>query len=292
MDRSKLRNTLSEHVPETIKYVMRKVLAGLHELNRPIHAYLHRTYPKVLQTSIPKSGTHLLNQVLEGIGYWCYKNQPFNPNIDVSYEAKIIIPHLSRLCSGEYFTEHLTWNDQIERILLDAGFKILCIYRDPRATAVSAAIWIPKVRSHWTGDYYRRNLPSLHERVIALLDGIPDNESPNGIGLCPWPDLYDKFLPWKESPAVFSVSFENLIGPRGGGSTQIQMSTIEGILGYITPKCSQELACRLATKVYNPSVVTFHKGQINSWRAQIDRNTESILNQRLARQVVEWGYEI
>lgn len=289
--RAQLRRSLSKYTPDSIKRIKRSVMSGLHELNRPIHGYLYKTYPKVLQTSIPKSGTHLLNQVLEKTGYRLYKNQPFNPYIVIDYEPNGILPHLSHVLPGEYFIEHLAWHEDTERILLDARFKVVFIYRDPRATAVSWCHHMAKEGLRYPLHEHYKRLPNLKERIAATLEGIPDHYSTNMIGMCPWPDLYDHFLPWRKSSAVFSISFEDLIGSRGGGSDETQLSKIEGILKYLGCRHNHESACRLAKQIYNPSVGTFRTGQFDAWRAEIDELTEALLNEKLARQLAEWGYK-
>ncbi len=292
--RTQLRRSLSKYVPNSIKRIKhrvnRAVRSGLGELYRPIHAYRYRTYPKVLQTSIPKSGTHLLMMALEGIGYRVYKHQPFNPYINVNYAPSDIQPHLSRVLSGEYFTEHLTWKEKCEKILLNSNFKIVFIYRDPRATAISWCHHLVK-GTRLPFRHYLRELPDLKSRIVATLEGIPDECSRNGVGMCSWPALYDLFLPWKKSPAVFSVSFEELVGSKGGGSDEEQLHTLENLFTYLDCVRSHELACRIAKKIYDPSAATFWTGQCDAWRAEIDELTEALLNEKLARQLAEWGYE-
>lgn len=288
---TKLRRTLSKYVPNSIKRVRRSVLSGLNQLYRPIHAYQYRSYPKVLQTSIPKSGTHLLRMVLEGIGFSPYALQPFNPYIAIDYEPSGILPHLSNTLPGEYFTEHLPWKKQVEEFLCDAGFKILFMYRDPRATAVSWCHHMTKGGTILPFHEYYQGLSNFHKKITTTLEGIPNNCSANEVAMCPWPEFYDHFLPWKKSPAVFSVSFEDLIGSKGGGSDERQLRTIKGIFDYLGCSLSHEAACRVAEQVYNPSVSTFRKGQIDAWRNEIDEATETLLNEKLAKQLVEWGYK-
>ena len=109
--------------------------------------------------------------------------------------------------------------------------------------------------------------------------------------MCPWPDIYDHFLPWKNSPAVLTVSFENLVGSRGGGSDQRQLETIGRILDHLGDKRSHDAALRIAKRIFNPSGSTFRKGQIDGWRDEVAPQTEALLNKTLVRQLAEWGYE-
>ncbi len=288
---TQLRTSISKYVPKTIKSIKRAVFSGLHELNRAIRGNLHRNHARVLQISIPKSGTHLLNQLLEGAGYQLYRNQPFNPDSLVNYDPRAIRPHLAQLYPDEYFIEHLVWQDEMERILVEAGIKVLFIYRDPRATVLS---WchhmVTDGRIHPLHEYYRQ-LPSLRDRIIATLARLPDRHSGVEIGISPWAELYDQFLPWKHSKTVFSLSFEDLIGSRGGGSDETQLSTIERILKHLGHQNSSEIALRLARKLFNPSVSTFRKGMCDAWRSELDAGTQALLDETLRRQLVEWGYK-
>lgn len=232
-----------------------------------------------------------MRMVLEGIGLRPYALQPFNPHIAIDYETSGILPHLSNTLPGEYFTEYLTWQKQVEEFLCDAGFKILFIYRDPRATAVSWCHHMTKGGTILPFHEYYQGLSNFYKKITTTLEGIPNNCSVNEVAMCPWPEFYDHFLPWKKSPAVFSVSFEDLIGTRGGGSDERQLRTIKGILRYLEVKRSHEAVCRIAEQIYNPSVSTFRKGQVDAWRNEIDEATETLLNEKLAKQLVEWGYK-
>jgi sulfotransferase family protein len=290
----KIQRHLSKYVPNSVKDIIRAVTRQvpptLWELYRPIHGYFYRRYPKVLQTSIPKSGTHVLRMVLEKIGYRPYALQPFNPYIAIDYEPSGILPHLSKTLPGEYLIEHLTWQKQVEEFLCDAGFKILFIYRDPRATAVSWCHHMTRGGTILPFHKHYQGLSNLHSKITTTLEGIPSC-SAGGVAMCPWPEFYDHFLPWKKSPAVFSVSFEDLIGSRGGGSDERQLRAIKGICDYLGCSLSHEVACRVAEQVFNPSVSTFRRGQIDAWRAEVDEATEAVLNDKLAKQLAEWGYK-
>ncbi len=286
----KLRTIVSKYTPKSIKYVKCGVLSGFHQLRRPIHAYRHRIRPKILQTSIPKSGTHLLNQVLELSGYWLYKNQPFNPYVDTGYEPSALRPHLTKLFPGEYLIEHLTWQQGIEGILAEENVKTLFIYRDPRATAISYSHFIAKKNiSHPHHPFYKQ-LDSLEARIDATLNGVGIDEPIGGIKAVPWGELYDRFLPWKKSPEVCSVSFEELIGSKGGGSDEKQLEKIVEILSNLGFLNAETLAPVIASEVFNPRVPTFRKGRCDSWRDEISSETADMLTQEFARQLQDWGY--
>ncbi len=275
--------TLRRMIPPRIRASLRLAL-------RNARALMHPSHPPVLLTSVPKAGTHLLTSLLHRLGYTLYANQPFNPNVIVDYNPAEFRPHLQRVLRGEYILEHLTWKKETEEIMRALNMKVLFVYRDPRATAVSFAHYLAEMNSTHRLSAYFRSLPGTDERVMATLKGIPDYESSNGFGRAPLAALYDNFLPWKNSTAAYSMAFEDLVGERGGGSRNRQFEAIAGVIRYLGLGMDERKLGRIASGVFNEKSMTFRSAQCDSWRRDIRDEIAAAMDRDLARQLREWGY--
>jgi len=243
-------------LPEPLKSCARN-------LRRSFRAWRHPAYPRVFLNSIPKAGTHLLTTLLERMDYHLYWNQPFNPNLLLDYDSSEFRPHLKNVLPGEYIVEHLPWQRGGEDILNEFGFKIVFVYRDPRASAISFARYVGEQHRYHRLHRYFASLPDLDARVRATLDGISGDKSKNGHGRVPHAELYDSFLPWKNSPTVFSVSFEALVGERGGGSSEVQRKAVADFFAHLGIEGDDQKIRRVAESVFNEQSATFRSAQIS-----------------------------
>lgn len=260
------------------------------DLRRFVHSRMHPSYPRVFLNSIPKAGTHLLTTLLERMGYLLYWNQPFNPDLLLDYATSNFRPHLQRVLPGEYIVEHLPWQKSAEEIFSEFHCRIVFVYRDPRASAVSFARYVGEQHRHHRLHRYFASLPDLDSRVRATLDGIPDEKSKNGHGRPAHGVLYDSFLPWKHSESAFSISFEALVGERGGGSAEEQRNAVRGFFTHLGIKGDDEKIRRVAESVFNEQSATFRSAQIDGWRREVSPDTAALLDASLKKQISQWGY--
>ncbi|MBI3736383.1 sulfotransferase domain-containing protein, partial [Candidatus Sumerlaeota bacterium] len=246
-------------------------------------AILSGSRSKVYQTSIPKSGTHLLSRALEAFGFSLGLHQPFrDPNPLLNFNPEELRGHARRIFRGEYILEHLTWKKEAEEILLGEGLKIVFIYRDPRAAAVSYAHLGPHMNEHHPLFAHFNSLDGFKGRLRATLDGVPGKFARDGVGRCAWGELMDAFLPWRNSANVFSVRFEDLVGPGGGGETDRQREVLAGLAARLGLPDAARRAEEAAGKIFDKSALTFRVGHRDAWRSEVDAETLDWLNQALA----------
>ncbi len=261
----------------------------LRPLYREVRSFARRDLPPVLQISMPKAGTYLGASILNHLGYRQLAHQPFNPDVKMECDAEELRPHLNRIMSGEYVTEHLPWSREIENEIARSGIKLIFIHRDPRSVCLSFAHFADRPEHHFY-DYYH-SLPTIREKVMATLDGVPDEKSRTGHGRAPLGVIFDRFHPWLNSPIVHSASFEELIGPAGGGSAEKQLIAVAGLVKFLGLKADAGRVQDLADRAFDRRSVTFRSGQSDAWRCELDPETVKILNHRLSPQLQAWGYQ-
>lgn len=204
--------------------------------------------------SIPKSGSHLLYKLAEVLGY-----------------ALGIFPEEFPRPGQWYFLEYFNSHTVARDFFVDSSFRrapwsnthhafastpVLFIYRHPLDVLVSEANYYHREsKSVFAG--YLSGL-SLEQRVDRLLDD-------------PWllgsiRDRVGGFIPWLEFPNVIPVSFEELVGPDGGGDREDQLRLIWSLqLKLQVPGAPSAFADR----VFDRGSPTFFQGRIGTWRSSL-----------------------
>jgi hypothetical protein len=91
-------------------------------------------------------------------------------------------------------------------------------------------------------------------------------------------------------PNVCKTSFEELVGPRGGGSVEAQQRTLTRVFDFlgITGTEPAEVAGRL----FNPDVFSFYRGQIGGWREAYTPALQPLVEKRFGDVLRAYGYEL
>ena len=100
----------------------------------------------------------------------------------------------------------------------------------------------------------------------------------------------ESLLPWQSNTNTCTVFFEHLVGPRGGGSLEMQLKTLARIAEHLNISCSQQELQTMATKVFGGSQ-TFRKGAIGSWKAYLKEEHRSIFKELMGPRLISLGYE-
>ncbi|MDE3046356.1 MAG: hypothetical protein KGJ02_06910, partial [Verrucomicrobiota bacterium] len=94
---------------------------------------------------------------------------------------------------------------------------------------------------------------------------------------------------WLQDPNIIVIRFEDLIGPRGGGSLEAQRRiylTLATHLGYtLTLEQIDEIA-----KNSFGGTWTFRNGQIEEWKTAYSESNKALFNQLFGWTLVDFGY--
>lgn len=163
--------------------------------------------------------------------------------------------------------------------------RIILNYRDPRDVLLSMVNFLtagtPKQLGLF-GDHrvyaeILRTANTLDERItMALTD--PSFPGANAFERALW--LY-------RHPRTCSISFEELVGPRGGGSTQAQTAAIRRVIEFLDAPGDPEA---ISHKIFNPESQTFHRGQIGQWREHFSTEHLALCEARLGAMIKMFGY--
>lgn len=253
----------------------------------------------VLCNSFPKSGTHLLSQILmqlDNIRYWddIVSVQALT---GVMNTKKHISYKLGSAPAGSLIRSHLMHCPEVLSVLEERPYKKFFIFRDLRDVALSHANWVMKEKAIFLNDIYTNYLSSPDERLMASIIGTPLG-TPFGSNLSQ-PSIGEDFLRWKgwlNDSETCCVKFEDLVGSRGGGCDEKRLKTLKRILKHLDVNLNDtEIETKFSLEVLSPeSSHTFRKGQkgaIGGWRAHFNEEHKSSFKQVAGNLLVELNYE-
>ena len=236
-------------------------------------ARLHRKYgsinsPVLFANSFPKSGTHLLTQVLAGFA----KFGPFHVtglNAVTMFDgptgtprpAKEIQMALARLRPGDIGYGHLHATPDITAALCRDGVAPYFILRDPRDVVVSHVFYVTQLEpNHVHHRYYTEELNTFEERLSVSILGRPDFENP-------FPDIYGRFEPyigWLDQPEMLLLRFEEFIFDRDETLEKVLNHAIRR--GFTYSGDIDHAVNALAKTIAPENSPTFRRGKVGGWK--------------------------
>lgn len=284
--------------PDLKQYAKQQARNARHQVRRAAVLVQNRRFtltgiPVLFANSFPKSGTHLLSQILVGftkIGPAVNCGLPvittYSNITGQQHPVKEIVAAVKRLKPGDIGLGHLHAFPEIVNILCTSGYAAFFILRDPRDVVVSHVYYVTEMEpDQFHHDYYTYHLQSFDERLSTSILGLPDSQAP-------FPNIADRFAPfvdWLDHPEVLTLHFENLINDKvaeirtiiehavqRGFPLQIPMDqAIQTLLSAIDPKRSP----------------TFRSGKSGGWRDKFSAEHRSLFKQVAGDLLIQLGYE-
>ncbi len=218
----------------------------------PITSRYFRNQPLFL-ISIPKAGTHLLFELVKNLGY----------TSGISFSDVLrsghwygLDPQDTHTEAKHFFIENVRRSHFGHRYHPFPQIPGLFIYRNPLDILLSEAHYY-----HHPGNAaYSGLLESLtlEQRLLRFLD------DPYLLG-----SLRDRicgFTAWLDAKNIIPVSFEELIGGKGGGDDQVQEMLIWSIMLKLQIPGDP---VALGKALYNPKAITFNKGKIGRYLEEL-----------------------
>ncbi len=106
--------------------------------------------------------------------------------------------------------------------------RTVCILRDPRDVAVSQLHYIKRLKKHPIHEAFM-GLPSDSERLMLCIRGGELGER----RMLSLDERYRRFSGWAEDGGSVVVRFEDLVGPRGGGSEEAQVGAVRAVAEHV-----------------------------------------------------------
>jgi hypothetical protein len=280
-----MKNRL-KHNLKIARWQMRRAAAAL----RWGPAALQHT-PALLGNAMPKSGSHLIYQVIQGLA----RLGPFvNPGLppvnrdeqNNKLDSAAVLANLKRMRPGDIAYGYIHAREPYLSLLSAPGRACIFVYRDPRDTIISHVFYATQMHpGHGMHIYYNQTLKTMEERINAAILGVQEP----GAELASIRSKYEDYIGWLEQPAVLCLRFEDLILNQAqalgqvldhlqqrGFTLRMERSRAIGLLGQaIAPKKSG----------------TFRKGKPGNWQEHFTESNKALFKETAGDLLVRLGYE-
>jgi hypothetical protein len=247
--------------------------------------------PVLLGISFPKSGTHLLDQILLGFS----KVAPYSKRLHSFYaeyegesgrkrEAEQALAWLDSLRPGDIASAHLFARPEAIRRVNSAKFVTYFIFRDPRDVVVSHVFYVTDMEARHVHHQFYASLPDFASRLNASILGRPDAD-------VEFPDIATRFAPylgWLDCPEVLTIHFEDLINERGATLSRI-LDHLEGRISLPAPR--QAILDALESSINPKRSPTFRSGKTGEWKKHFSDEHKRIFKDVAGDLLIRLGYE-
>ena len=263
----------------------------VHNRNRLLALTVHRMKGdrhRCFANTIPKAGTHLIERCL-----WLMPGiHPAGCHLRAGSgkDVRNMLWFLRLIGQGCFVTAHLAFSEERLSILESLGYRHILLIRDPRDVAVSLAFFLARPaepfsrKANIANRSFFRNLRSMDERITVAITGEPS------IALPSLDQKYETYLPWVEHGSLL-VKFEDLVGPRGGGSLERQIVSIMRMASHLGIMLSEKQAAEIADRCYSTRSMTYRRGLIGDWRNHFRQEHKTLLKEQAGRWLIKLGYE-
>jgi len=249
--------------------------------------------PVLFANSFPKSGTHLLTQILDGftqIGPAVNSGLPAVVTYDGfsghQRQVQEILADLQRLLPGDIAYGHVHALPEIIAYIAKARFAFYFILRDPRDVVVSHVHYVTDMETnHIHHHYFKNELSSFDERLSASIQGRPELE-------IDFPNIRQRFEPfmgWLDQPNILTLRYEDFILERKLTLAQVLDFAIQR--GFPL-QMEREIALeRLENSIDPQRSPTFRTGKAGGWKVQFTEAHKQLFKDISGDLLIRLGYE-
>jgi hypothetical protein len=247
--------------------------------------------PAVLGNAMPKSGSHLIIQVLQGLTrVGPFVNPGFPPVNRAEDNRKLdgtaILKNIEQMEAGDIRYGYIHARQPFIAALTNPGKAMVFVYRDPRDMLVSHVFYATQMHpGHGMHRYYTEVLSSMEERLNAAIQGVDEE----GAELSNVKQRYLNYLGWLEIPDTLCLRFEDLVLD--------QEASFNRLLSYLESRgmnlqVSQATAIgALKSSIAPHKSGTFRKGKPGSWREYFTPQNKRLFKEVAGDLLIQMGYE-
>lgn len=282
------------HNLRLLRWRARRLSAGM----RHGPASLSRS-PVLFGNSVPKSGTHLLAQILSSfpkIGLAVERGMgpilTFERQTGRQRTAHEILIDLHRLDAGDLCFGHVIAAPEILDNWRQDKIAHYFMLRDPRDVVISHAFYIADKATQNVHHAYYKSLTNLEDRIRVSILGRPDWEGN-------FPDIrarYDLYLGWLDYPLAMASSaeicllrFEDFLRAREENLKKM-LAYAEGRGFQLSMSHPQAIAV-LSEAIQPKKSFTFRKGEAGNWREHFTPEHKKLFKDVAGNLLIQLGYE-
>jgi hypothetical protein len=250
-----------------------------------------REAPPVFGNSKPKSGSHLLLQVLGGFTrIMPYRYVEAGPVRTITKdgrrrEADEILSELKRLPEGVIGWGYLEATAANVAYLAAGGRVNYFMYRDPRDMLVSQVFFAADMYEEHGMHAYYNSLPDFGSRLKVAITGIDRD----GLYMVSVKQRYEGVFQWLEQKNVMCIRFEDLVDRRDA-TLQAMLAEVEKT-GYQIPAPREKALSVLVEAIRPAKSRTFRSGKTGGWRDHFTDEHKKLFKDVAGDLLVRLGYE-
>ncbi len=270
-----------------VRWRLRRITTGVHYGRSVLEQA-----PILFGNSVPKSGTHLLVQVLLAFPRIGPAVDPgkgpiltFVSSTGRQRSPAELLKELNALSPGDLGFGHVISSPEIMERWCQPGVAHFFILRDPRDVVVSHAFFIADKAQDNVHHAYYQSLSSLDERLQVSILGRPDWEGD-------FPTIrqrFEAYLGWLECPWVCCLRFEDFITQRS--ESLAKMLDYAGERGFKLSVSRQQAIQTLADAIDPGRSNTFRAGRIGDWQKHFTGEHKRLFKEVSGDLLVRLGYE-
>lgn len=251
----------------------------------------YRRRPPLLANSFPKSGTHLLMQILEALPGNRYFGSFIASTPSITFREHSAAAHLNRinrLVPGELAGAHIFYDPAYAETLARLNVAHFFVYRDPRDVAVSEAHYLAHMnRWHRMHRYFAR-LETDAERISASILGMSPTECPydfQDIG-----KRFARYRGWLDRNDVCALRYEDLIAAdRADTLNRVASFYADHTQGGHHDRAA--LIASIEANIQPQKSHTFRSGRAGGWQKAFKPEHKEQMKAVAGTLLVELGYE-
>ncbi len=250
--------------------------------------------PPVFGNSKPKSGSHLLLQILNGftriMPYRYVDAEPIR-TIDKDGGRRTegeILADLRAIPGGVIGWGYLEATKENASFLTDAGRVNYFIYRDPRDMLVSQVFFATDMHEEHGMHNYYNSLPDFGARLNVAITGIDQN----GLKMVSVKQRYEGVFQWLDASRqknVMCIRFEDLINNRDA-TLNTMLDEVEKT-GYKIPTPREKALSVLVDAIQPKKSHTFRSGKTGGWKQHFTEEHKKLFKDVAGDLLVKLGYE-
>lgn len=247
--------------------------------------------PPIFGNSKPKSGSHLLLQILDGFTrIMPYRYVNAEPVRTITKDGKRktkeeILDELKSIPNGVIGWGYVDATPENASFLTSSGRVNFFIYRDPRDMLISQVFFATDMHEEHGMHAHYKSLPDFGERLKVAITGIEQD----GLKMVSVKQRYEGVFAWLAEKNVMCIRFEDLINNR--------VATLSSMLdeveraGYKIPIRREKALSILVEAIQPRKSHTFRSGKTGGWKGYFTKEHKKLFKDVVGDLLIKLGYE-
>jgi hypothetical protein len=247
--------------------------------------------PPVLADSFPKSGTHLVNQIVDGLpnctNYGAFLASMFSSFQFRERSVENVNRFIRGIVPGEVVRAHLFYHPDNAAALRKKNLVHFFVFRDPRDIVVSEAHYLREMNRWHRLHRHFAALASIEEAISLSITGFV----PPLAGI-EYPNIaarFARYAGWLKSNECLAIRFEDLVSDQ-------QPAVIRRMAEYYSQHCATPIdveacAAAMASSIAPSKSHTFRSGKKAGWAREFTAEHRRLFDSIAGDLLIQLGYE-